>query len=132
LAGEDNPQVAALEGAWTPIAASVADQSLAVADLRVRYLLMSAGGYRIVDTSNRVVESGRYHADPCCSPPTIDIVGDTGPHAGRTMLAIYELRGDELTVCYDLERQERPDSLEPRRNVPQLRITYTRAAIASS
>jgi uncharacterized protein (TIGR03067 family) len=129
--GEDTRQ-AALEGAWAPIAASVADQPLEVADLRVRYLLISAGGYRIIDTSNQVVDSGHYRLDARRSPPTIDIVGDSGPHAGRTMLGIYELRGDQLTVCYDLERLERPANLQPQRNVPKLRITYTRTAIASS
>jgi uncharacterized protein (TIGR03067 family) len=98
----------------------------------VRYLLLNAGAYRIVDTSNRVVDSGHYRLDGKRSPPAMDIVGESGPHAGRTMLAIYELRGDELTVCYDLERPERPASLEPRRDQPKLRITYTRAAIASS
>lgn len=110
----------------------MADKSLAVADLRVRYLLLNAGGYRIVDTTNRVVDSGRYQIDARRSPPTMDIVGDSGPHAGRTMLAIYELRGDELTVCYDLERPERPANLQPQRGQPKLRITYTRAPIASS
>ena len=98
----------------------------------MRYLLLNAGGYRIVDTSNRVVDSGHYQIDAKRSPPTMDIVGDRGPHAGRTMLAIYELRGDELTVCYDLERAERPANLDPRRDQPKLRITYTRAPIASS
>jgi hypothetical protein len=48
------------------------------------------------------------------------------------MLAIYELRGDELTVCYDLERPERPANLEQQPDQRKLRITYTRAPIASS
>lgn len=98
----------------------------------MRYLLLQAGEFRIVDTTNRVVDSGHYQVDAQRSPPTMDIVGENGPHAGRTMLAIYELRGDELTVCYDLERSERPANLTPRRDQPKLRITYTRAAIASS
>jgi hypothetical protein len=62
----------------------------------------------------------------------MDFTGETGPHAGRTMLAVYELRGDELTVCYDLERAERPRNLAPRSDQPLLRITYARAADVSS
>ena len=121
-----------MQGAWAPIAASVADTSLRVEDLRVRYLLLHAGEYRIVDASNHVVDRGHYRLDEQRTPPTMDIVGESGPHAGRIMLAIYELRGDELTVCYDLERPERPANLEQQRDQPKLRITYTRAPIASS
>ncbi len=122
----------ALEGAWVPIAASVARTSLAVEELRVRYLILSGEAYRIVDRSNRVVDGGRYRIDEDRSPHAMDIMGDTGPNAGRTMLAVYELRGDELTVCYDLERPERPANLNPKRDQPLLRITYARAALASS
>ena len=31
------------------------------------------------------------------------MIGDRGPNAGRSMLAVFELNGDELTVSYDLE-----------------------------
>jgi hypothetical protein len=48
----------ALEGAWVPIDASVAGSQLALDDLRVRYLMLEAGGYRIIDRSNRVVDDG--------------------------------------------------------------------------
>ena len=95
-----------LEGAWVPIAASVAGSRMAVDELRVRYLLNEE-----------------------LRPATMDIVGRSGPCAGRTLLAIYELRGDELTVCYDLEGRERPANLQPQDDRLLLRITYTRAAI---
>jgi uncharacterized protein (TIGR03067 family) len=114
-----------------PVAASVANSPLVVEELRVRYLLLNSGGYRIVDRSNRVVDGGHYRVNEERSPATIDIVGETGPNAGRTMLAVYELHGDELTVCYDLERAERPANLAPQRDRPLLRITYARAADVS-
>ena len=110
-----------------PIAASVAASALPVEELRVRYLLLQAGGYRIIDRSNQVVDRGHYRLDDARSPPAMDITGEAGPYAGRTLLAVYELRGDELTVCYDLERQQRPADLKPRRDQPLLRITYERA-----
>jgi uncharacterized protein (TIGR03067 family) len=121
-----------LEGAWVPIAASVAGSCLAVDELRVRYLLLEAGGYSIIDRSNHVVDGGRYLVNEELTPATMDIVGRSGPHAGHTMLAIYELRGDELTVCYDLEGGERPPNMQPQDDQLLLRITYSRAAILSS
>jgi uncharacterized protein (TIGR03067 family) len=124
--------VAQLEGAWVPIAASVAGSRLAVDELRVRYLLLEAGGYSIIDRSNHVVDGGRYLVNEELTPATLDIVGRSGPHAGRTMRAIYELHGDELTVCYDLEGRERPPNMQPQDDQLLLRITYSRAAILSS
>lgn len=117
----------ALEGAWVAIGARLAARELALEDLRVRYLLLHGGLYRIVDRSNRVVDGGHYEIDPARSPPSIDIIGEHGPGAGRTLLAIYHLAGEELTVCYDLERPERPAHLEPAPGEPLLRITYARA-----
>jgi len=55
-----------------PIAASVAHSSLAVEALRVRYLLLSGDGYRIVDRSNRVVDGGRYRIDEERSPHAME------------------------------------------------------------
>jgi len=124
--------VAQLDGAWVPIAASVAGSRMAADELRVRYLLLEAGGYRIIDRSNHVVDGGRYLVNEELTPATLDIVGRSGPHAGHTMRAIYELRGDELTVCYDLEGGERPPNMQPQDDQLLLRITYTRAAILFS
>jgi uncharacterized protein (TIGR03067 family) len=118
-----------LEGAWVPINASVAGSQLAVDDLRVRYLMLEAGGYRIIDRSNRVVDDGCYRVDETPAPAAIDIVGSHGLNAGRTMHAIYELQGNELTVCYDLQGGERPSAMRPRKDQLLLKITYTRAAI---
>ncbi|GAC1455102.1 MAG: hypothetical protein PVS2B3_08690 [Steroidobacteraceae bacterium] len=125
----DNGAQRGLEGAWVPIEASVAGSRLAVDELRVRYFVLAAGGYRIIDRSNRVVDDGRYRVDETPAPPTMDIVGLSGLSAGRTMHAIYELAGDELTVCYDLQGGERPSAMQPRKDQLLLRITYTRAAI---
>ena len=115
-----------------PIAANVAGSRVALDELRVRYLLLDAGGYSIIDRSNHVVDGGSYRVNEEPTPATLDIVGRSGPHAGHTMRAIYELRGDELTVCYDLEGGERPANMQPQGDQLLLRITYTRAAILSS
>ena len=113
-----------------PIAASVGTSKLDVADLRVRYLLLDAGTYRIIDRSNQVVDGGHYHLNEALTPPTMDIIGDRGPNAGRSMLAVFDLSGDELMVSYDLEGHSRPASLAPSKDQPLLRITYSRAALA--
>jgi hypothetical protein len=43
------------------------------------------------------------------------------------MLAIYELDGDRLTVCYDLDGEQRPANMQPEDDQLLLSITYARA-----
>lgn len=118
----------ALEGTWLPIEARVSDQPIDVSELRVSRLVLDRGAYEIVDRASRVVDSGDYLIDATKSPNTMDIVGNSGPNAGRTLFAIFELAGDRLTVCYDLESGIRPETMEPRADQLLLVITYARAA----
>ena len=119
----------ALEGAWVAVAAHLGRRSVPIEELRVRYLLLEAQHYGIVDHSNQVVDRGDYRLNAEVTPATLDIVGRSGPHAGRTMQAIYALEGDELTVCYDLEGRARPRTMQPHEGELLLRITYQRTAI---
>jgi uncharacterized protein (TIGR03067 family) len=117
-----------LAGTWVPVAADVSGRTLAVAKLRVARLVIERDSYQIVDHSDQVVDSGELHLDPQAVPCALDIVGCHGPHAGKRMLAIIELQGDRLIVCYDLERRERPASRRPGADQLLLSITYQRAA----
>ena len=116
-----------LEGAWVPIAANVSGSELRVGELRVKYLILDGHDYSIIDRSNRVVDSGEYLANDHAIPPTLDIVGRDGPNAGRSMLAIFALTGDRLTVCYDLDGKIRPANMEAQGDQLLLSITYERA-----
>jgi uncharacterized protein (TIGR03067 family) len=121
-----------LEGAWVPVEAQVAGQDIVVGELRVKYLVFDSGGYSIIDRTNHIVDSGEYVVNDSASPQTMDIVGRDGPNAGRTMLAIYELEGDRLTVCYDLDGDERPTNMQPQDDQLLLSITYARALTSLS
>jgi uncharacterized protein (TIGR03067 family) len=121
-----------LQGTWVPVAADVAGKPLLVNELRVKYLVFESGGYSIIDRSNHVVDSGNYRVDEAAQPATMDIVGRNGPNAGRTMLAIYELQGDSLTVCYDLDSPQRPAHMGGSADQLLLSITYERARTSLS
>lgn len=117
-----------LNGTWLPIAADVSGQALVVEELRVSRLVLNDGGYQIIDKADHVVDCGDYRVDDSVYPQTMDIVGVSGPYAGRVMLAIYELQGDRLTVCYDLESTSRPTDMEAEDDELLLSITYARAS----
>jgi uncharacterized protein (TIGR03067 family) len=121
-----------LNGTWVPIAADVSGQALVVEELRVSRLVLNDGGYQIIDRADHVVDCGDYRVDDSVYPQTMDIVGVSGPYAGRVMLAIYELEGDRLKVCYDLEASARPLDMEAEGEELLLSITYARAATVYS
>jgi uncharacterized protein (TIGR03067 family) len=122
-----------LEGAWVPIAASVSGKELLVAELRVKYLVLDGHDYNIIDRSNQVVDRGEYLVNDSAKPSTIDIVGRDGPNAGRSLLAIFELQDNRLTVCYNLEGQNRPANMQAQDDDQLLlSITYERAAAVLS
>jgi len=117
-----------LEGSWRPVAAYVADAALEVAELRVARFALHAGRYEIQDRDGQLLDSGDYSLDTAVSPLAMDMLGLDGPYAGRRLEAIFELDGDRLTVCYDLDGLARPESMVPEDEQLLLRICYAREA----
>ena len=122
--------VATLTGIWVPVAADVSGRQLTVRELRVARFVIERDSYQIVDHSDQVVDSGELHLDEAADPCALDIVGSHGPHAGKRMLAIITLDGDRLRVCYDLECDARPASMQPQLDQLLLSITYVRETAA--
>src|SRR5256885_3318165 len=97
LASTDHARRHQLEGAWVPIAASIAGSRIAVDELRVRYLLLEAGGYRIIDRSNHLVDGGRYLVKEELSPATLGIVRCSGTPRRGPRPRDLGVRGPETT-----------------------------------
>jgi uncharacterized protein (TIGR03067 family) len=118
-----------LEGAWLPVAAYIAGEVLPVAELRIARLLINDVVYQILDNQQRVIDRGEVKLDTVANPCAMDMIGLEGPHAGRTLLAIYELSNDLLSICYDMEvGSDRPRSMRPEQDQILLLITYARDA----
>jgi uncharacterized protein (TIGR03067 family) len=56
----------------------------------------------------------------------MDITGTEGPNKGKTMLAIYELEGDSMKVCYDMSGKERPTEFKTKPGTAQFLAKYKR------
>jgi uncharacterized protein (TIGR03067 family) len=113
-----------LDGEWAPIAADVSGHALDVATLRVARLLIEHSTYDIIDRDAQRVDRGTL--EPAGAPAALDLVGTDGPAAGRRFRTITELDGDRLCICYDLESDERPASMQPEGDQLLLCITYAR------
>lgn len=114
-----------LDGAWVPVDADISGRELSVATLRVARLVIAAGRYRILARDNQTIDGGELRLSGA-QVGEVDLVGTEGPNTGRTIPAIFELNGDRLCLCYDLERAARPASMTPEAEQLLLRITYER------
>jgi uncharacterized protein (TIGR03067 family) len=113
-----------VEGTWIPLNAELGGQKLPDEYLKDTKLILSAGRYTYM------TDQGTYKLIPVeapKAPKAIDITGVDGPNKGKTLLAIYELTGDTLRVCYDLEGKLRPQEFMTRAGTQQLLVNYKKA-----
>ncbi|MBS0265962.1 MAG: TIGR03067 domain-containing protein [Planctomycetes bacterium] len=77
------------------------------------------GTWTLVENKEKSDEAKKYKA--------MDIKGgDAGPNKGKTFLCIYDLKGDTLTVCYDLTGKERPTEFKTKPDTKLFLVTYKR------
>ena len=56
----------------------------------------------------------------------MDVIGTDGPNKGKTFLAIYELEGDMLRICYDLAGKTRPTAFATEQGTKLFLVRYRR------
>ena len=86
---------------------------------------LTRGNVVTVQAGPEVIVHVQFTADPSQSPAAIDYVHLSGANAGKSQLAIYELRGDILTVCVAAPGAARPSDFTPG---PQRTITKWKRA----
>ena len=55
--------------------------------------------------------------DPTQKPTAVDFKFSEGLLTGETMLSVYELKGDDLKVCFASESRQRPKSFDSREGI---------------
>ncbi|HEY6332017.1 MAG TPA: TIGR03067 domain-containing protein [Blastocatellia bacterium] len=112
-----------IEGTWILVSAERGGQKLPDEGLKGTRLILNDGHY----TCEK--DRGTYkviRGQGLISPNGMDITGTEGPNKGKTLLAIYELEGDTLTICYDLQGKQRPEEFATLGS-NQFLATYKRA-----
>jgi uncharacterized protein (TIGR03067 family) len=71
-------------------------------------------------------DRGTLTVDVSQRPRAMNLVGTEGPTRGKTLLAVYDLSGDMLRVCYALDGKERPAGFESKRGTQLIVVTYQR------
>src|SRR5262245_40909126 len=111
---------ASLAGHWAPENAMLAGSDFPVASFDGATLQLTKDMYEFGGDKGTIEVVGKH------SPAQLDIHGKEGPNAGKTIPAIYELKGDALTVCYQLGKGERPAAFESPKGAQVLLVHYKR------
>ena len=110
----------ALAGTWQAVEAELGGKPLPPDVVRSIKLILSVHEYQVGN------DFGTVEIDPNAMPSAMIIKGTKGPNEGKTMLAIYELSGDTLRICYDLTGLKRPTVFATEGGTRQFLVRYKR------
>ena len=97
------------DGRWKPIAAVLGGVRLPKAELDKITLTLAGADYEVVVEGETKIDKGTCTVDATTYPKRMTIKGTTGPNAGKTILAIFEMKNaGAMRVCYDLSGAEFP------------------------
>lgn len=117
----DVPPESMLAGQWMPVSAQLGGQDDPVANF-------SGGSLQLGKTTfDFNGDHGSYRIVYAGTPARMDIEVSQGPHAGKTIPALYALAGDELTVSYQLGPGVRPQDFNSPAGSKILVVRYHRA-----
>jgi uncharacterized protein (TIGR03067 family) len=114
----------AVQGSWTPARADLGGQPMAEAVLKSISLKLDNGKYEVFVGDKP--DKGTYTLDSTSKPKSMTITGTEGPNRGKTVPAIYELKGDTLRICYDLSGAKRPTEFKSIAGTKLYLVTYNR------
>jgi uncharacterized protein (TIGR03067 family) len=113
-----------MEGTWLPVEAELGGQKFPDEVRKTIKLTVSDGKYTV--TLGEKIDKGTVKLEPTAKPKAMDITGTEGPNKGKTILAIYEVTGDTLRICYDLEGKKRPTEFKTVKDSQQFLVSYKR------
>jgi len=124
LAAELTDEQKKLQGAWRPVDARLGDIKIDEETLqKITFAYMED---RFTLTVGEETQQGTYAIDPKPSPKTLDLFYTSGPNNGSTTVAVYEVDGDNLTVCYSLNSNNRPTELKSEGDQTRLLVKFER------
>jgi uncharacterized protein (TIGR03067 family) len=112
------------QGTWLPSSAELAGKPFPDEVRKTMSLVMKDDKYTV--TVGKAVDQGTVKLNPKAKPKELDITGTDGPNKGKTILAIYELDGDTLRICYDLGGKDRPTEFKTKADTQLFLVTYKR------
>jgi uncharacterized protein (TIGR03067 family) len=113
-----------LFGTWQLTRGVVGGNPLPEEVVKKLRLELTEGKYNL--TGAESPDRGTWKLHPDTKPPGMDVKGTDGPNKGKTFLAIFELDGDRMKICYDLSGQSRPTTFESKEKTLLFLAEYQR------
>jgi uncharacterized protein (TIGR03067 family) len=113
-----------VQGTWLAESAEFAGQKWPEAMAKGLLLTIDKDKYLVKDGESP--DKGTIKFESSGKFKSMVIKGNDGPNNGKTFLAIYELNGDTLTICYDLAGKELPSEFKTKENTKLFLVTYKR------
>jgi len=121
---EENEDGKAIQGTWLPLTAELAGREFPPAVRNSIKLVLEGERYTV--TVGDQIDEGTITLDPSKNPKAMTITGTRGPNEGKTFLAIYELSGDSLRICYDLSGKAYPGEFKTKSGTQLYLVDYRR------
>jgi uncharacterized protein (TIGR03067 family) len=103
----DNPKDSEIvDGTWLGSKAELDGKPFPEELTKTIRITVEKGKYKVAVSGT--YDEGTFKLDPSTKPKSLDLVATDGPNKGKQLLAVYELDGDTLKVCYDLTGKNRP------------------------
>jgi uncharacterized protein (TIGR03067 family) len=110
VAWSDDAKDDSIDGIWLPSTAELGGKKFP--DEVRKSIKLEVKGDQYFVTVGKQPDRGTCKLNPSAKPKALDITGTEGPNKGKTILAIYERKGDTLRVCYDLGGKNRPQEFK--------------------
>lgn len=91
-----------IDGEWLPFQAELAGENPPGLVLARTEVAFRAGRYT-VRFDREIADQGSFVTGANTPHATLTLTGIKGHNAGRTIPAIYQVRGDRLRICYGLD-----------------------------
>lgn len=95
--GDKEKEKEKLQGTWAAI--SLVDSGRKEKEANVKRLKLKIKGDKYTYVIGTASFSAVYKIDTTKTPRQMDVTFEEGPQKGKTMRAIYSLKGDELKIC---------------------------------
>ncbi|MCC6419095.1 MAG: TIGR03067 domain-containing protein [Gemmataceae bacterium] len=118
----------AMEGAWSVVVHEADGKKTTPEEARMAEskLVVKDGKYTVV-LGDRQRTTGTIRLDAGKSPKQIDAIAADGPYKDQAMPGIYEIKEDEMRICFAQPGKERPKQFSTAAGTGQILLGYKRA-----